>query len=339
MSTSAVVELRPAKAAKYRSPDPKEVKNAPRSVETPIGNLTFVKGMPTDETARILDDNLDLLHGVDAFLKNFSGVSLYRLFKAQRRLGSVGTGKFRIFSGPPAQQLRLARASGFDGWCFIDLEKEGATIIDLPPDLLGGVFDMWFRLVGDLGPAAGDGKRGGKYLLLPPRQQFELPSDCRILRPKSHRVWLFLRTLRPHRNRNDFDRAVEEFGIRSLAEDREARDIELADGTKLARGGVGLNDADFFEDLNRLIQAEPFGAIDRSSHHLLASIGIVKGKPFRPTLRMKRILRDASAIGSATVRSITQKKPLPGTFLRNQNYGTGTVMSPELKPRNANTML
>ena len=36
----------------------------------------------------------------------------------------------------------------------------------------------------------------------------------------------------------------------------------------------------------------------------LAAIGIVKGKPFEPDERMRRILEDAAAVGSATSRAL-----------------------------------
>src|SRR6185436_6091211 len=116
--------------------------------------------------------------------------------------------------------------------------------------LLGIGVDMWFRLVGDLGPAAVDGQRGGKYLILPPRHQLEIPSGCRILKPKSNRIWIFLRTLRLHRGNAEFNRVAKELGIRSLADDDGVRDIELADSSKLPIEGVTLNDGNFFEDLN-----------------------------------------------------------------------------------------
>ena len=36
----------------------------------------------------------------------------------------------------------------------------------------------------------------------------------------------------------------------------------------------------------------------------LAAIGIVKGKPFEPDERMRRILEDAAAVGTATSRAL-----------------------------------
>jgi len=60
----------------------------------------------------------------------------------------------------------------------------------------------------------------------------------------------------------------------------------------------------FYEDINTVIQEEPAEAADPEILGLLASIGIVKGKPFAPDERMKRILTDAVAVANATARAI-----------------------------------
>jgi hypothetical protein len=48
-----------------------------------------------------------------------------------------------------------------------------------------------------------------------------------------------------------------------------------------------------------VVQKEPADVIDPEITGSLATIGIVKGKPFKPDERMKKILTDAAAIGTA----------------------------------------
>lgn len=59
------------------------------------------------------------------------------------------------------------------------------------------------------------------------------------------------------------------------------------------------NDFGFFESLNKLVQEETVGWLDPENTGLLAAIGIVKGQPFSPDARIKKILTDAVAIGNA----------------------------------------
>ena len=57
------------------------------------------------------------------------------------------------------------------------------------------------------------------------------------------------------------------------------------------------------------------GALDPEIMGSLAAIGIVKGKPFNPDARMKKILTDAAAIGNAAARTLNWKsRPSDGGY-------------------------
>ena len=62
------------------------------------------------------------------------------------------------------------------------------------------------------------------------------------------------------------------------------------------------SDYSFFEMINENVQQEPADSYDVELAGQLAAIGIVKGKPFKPDARMKKILTDAAAVGNATGR-------------------------------------
>jgi len=56
--------------------------------------------------------------------------------------------------------------------------------------------------------------------------------------------------------------------------------------------------------LNQVVQDEPATALDPELMGPIAAIGIVKGKPFAPDERMRKILNEAAAVGNATSRSL-----------------------------------
>ncbi len=62
------------------------------------------------------------------------------------------------------------------------------------------------------------------------------------------------------------------------------------------------SDFSFFEMINENVQQEPAGSYDVELAGQLAAIGIVKGKPFQPDARMRKILTDAAAVGNAAGR-------------------------------------
>ena len=52
------------------------------------------------------------------------------------------------------------------------------------------------------------------------------------------------------------------------------------------------------------MQQEPATALDPELMGPLAAIGIIKGKPFAPDARMKKILTEALTLANATSRSL-----------------------------------
>ena len=78
----------------------------------------------------------------------------------------------------------------------------------------------------------------------------------------------------------------------------------FVEGSGKAFNTIPPSDFGFFELLNELVQEEPAGSTDIELMGDLAAIGIVKGKPFEPDERMRRILEDAAAVGNATSRAL-----------------------------------
>jgi hypothetical protein len=50
--------------------------STPDKVESRLGTLEFVDGAPTPATSAVLYDNLDFMHGVEAFINSFPGASV-----------------------------------------------------------------------------------------------------------------------------------------------------------------------------------------------------------------------------------------------------------------------
>jgi len=76
------------------------------------------------------------------------------------------------------------------------------------------------------------------------------------------------------------------------------------EGSGRAINTIPPNDFSFYEMLNEVVQQEPATSLDPELMGPLAAIGIVKGKPFAPDARMKKILTEAVAVANATARSL-----------------------------------
>ena len=151
--------------------------------------------------------------------------------------------------------------------------------------------------------AGPDKGKGGKYLVLPPGYDGDVPDGYFVVRSKTYRVWNFTRGYLDHGYRG----RGEELSRTTWRCTRSPRQnappaMEFINASGLEGiNTVVPNDYSFYEALNALDpgMSRSVSSIPRSIG-LIAAIGIVKGKPFSPDERMKAILTDAVAIGNAT---------------------------------------
>ena len=162
--SSAVFSFAIAISADAYSQDgiPTEI-TTPDHIQSKLGDLDFKDGYPSKETAEKLRDELDYLHGVEAFMNSIQGVSLYALRKG---LGDVGIkdGEFFYTSKllDSNSLLLTANADTVYFWGNLDLSS-GPLVVETPPMVLGIFDDFWFRWVGDFGLAGPDKGKGGNF--------------------------------------------------------------------------------------------------------------------------------------------------------------------------------
>jgi hypothetical protein len=147
----------------------------PNRVETRIGTLEFVNGVPTQRTVERVYEHLDFIRGVDAFLSTVPGASLVAMRRGLREAGVTGNNVVGIFDGPiDAHSLLLTpSAEGVFALTWLDL-RDGALVLEHPPKALGIVDDFFSRHVADLGEAGPDAGKGGAYLFVPPMYEGQI---------------------------------------------------------------------------------------------------------------------------------------------------------------------
>jgi hypothetical protein len=283
--------------------------STPDKVKTSIGELKFFDGVPTDDTVKTVYDNLDRMRGVQVFLNTIGGASMYRLRAGNAKVGVNKSNKVGIFSKLlDSKSLYLTgNTSTLYAQAYLDTEIDGPTVIEVPPGMLGAINDAWFRYVADLGVIGPDKGKGGKYLVLPPGYKGDVPSGYFVVRPKTFWSWAMVRGSTAQGLEHEVKLMEGKIRIYPLAKAKNPPKTEFIDISALAYNTVSPNDFSFYEDLNQLIQKEPIDAIDPETRGLVAAIGIVKGKPFKPDARMKKLLTEAVAIGNATARAIVFK--------------------------------
>jgi hypothetical protein len=305
--------------------------STPDRVESRLGTLEFEDGAPTQATTDLLYDHLDFIHGVEAFIGAYPGASVAAIRDGFRSIGAEDDTILLFSDLMDSASLFLTGNSDtvyFLG--FIDL-SDGPKVLDIPPlgppsGILGTIDDMWFRWVTDFGLPGPDRTRGGRYLLVGPGYDGPLPdSGFHVAHSRTTRVCMLGRAFMIDNDpavavdaiRNgvrispyvpgDEGTAVASFlaGRAPLAPPAPAAETRFVEGSGVVFNTIPPNDFSYWEVVDRVVQQDPAGAGDPELLGLLAAVGIVKGKPFRPDERMRAILEDAVVVGNATARTIT----------------------------------
>ena len=286
----------------------KDFKPAPDRIETNFGTLEFeLEAFPNEETAQKLYDELDLQRATQAYMDFYPALSLHAIVKSQiRDFGFRNSSDIAVAAGPgwkPSEPFLTGNNSTVYAIASLDLKIDGPTVVDIPPGMYGTANDAVFKYLVDFGAVGPDKGKGGKYLFLPPGYEGDVPDGYFAINSPSYRIWVMMRGFGEV---GLGEQAVEWFRQRLKV-------YPLSTGPREARftnaTGVGINplpaeDGSVFEMLNEIIQHEPKELFGAEQLGRLATLGIVKGKPFNPDARMQRILDQGAKQGAAMSRAI-----------------------------------
>ena len=308
----------------------------PGSVDTRIGKLEFIDGVPTEQTAQKAYEHLDFLRGVEVFLNFVPAASLESLRMANVEQGATRSHQAVIYDQLLDSSPLLLTGNTDTVYCagFLDLETDGPTVVEIPPGCgPGTVNDAFFRFVVDMGIPGPDQGKGGSYLIVPASFNGQLPKDKKdggeyfIARSASSVNLLILRGFlvdgKPDASSKMFREGLK---IYPLSQAGKPPAMQFVNCSKVPLNTIHANNFEFYEELDHVIQKEPLDFIDPELRGLAASIGIRKGQPFEPDARMKKTLTEAVAVGNATARAISFRSRDPrAPLFDNSSWVTGFI--------------
>ena len=291
--------------------------STPDKLDTHIGRLEFSDGVPTGNTIKALYDNLDRSRGFGVYLDNLGAVAIRAFLSSLAAQGADAPNKIAIFEQLMDSQSMVLTANTSTLYAFsrTDLAKDGPTVIEVPPGMLGFLDDDWQRFVGDIGVTGPDRGKGGKYLVVPPGYDGQIPQGYFLLKPRTNKNFLFLRGSIAEGLEAGAKNMTSGIRIYPLKDAAKPTPTTFINMSGKSFNTLFPNTLAYYEHLNQIIQDEPIDAIDPAQRGAIATIGIVKGKPFAPDERMKKLLAEAATLGSATARAITFEPRLDGVYL------------------------
>jgi hypothetical protein len=274
------------------------------TVESRLGSFKFRNGYPTAEAAADLRDALFMGRAIDVYLSQMPAVSWLHVWKGVAEAGSGAPNQLVIWETLMDAQTLLLTGNCETVYALLslDLKRDGAVVIEVPPMLLGGFNDVWQRQIAGIGPTGVDEGRGAKILVLPPNYRDAVPDAYVAVRSRAYKASMGVRGFLVDGKPDQAVALMKSTKVYPLREAGRPPSMHFVNGSHQEIDTIFSDNYQFFEDLAALIAGEPEDVVSAPERFALASIGIEKFRPFKPNAERRALLADAARVGSAMAR-------------------------------------
>jgi hypothetical protein len=181
-------------------------------------------------------------------------------------------------------------------------KQDGPLVLEVPPAVAAGLYgqlcDMWDVPLNIVGPGGDDKGKGGKYLILPPDYKDDVPTGYIPVRSSTFGGFWLMRTIAKSSAKADQDAAVallKKIRMYPLSQVAHPVAQRFIDASGKEWNGIPRMDDSFYAVLAKMVNEEPVNPRDLAMMNILSSVGIEKGKPFKPDAAMNATFRQTAA--------------------------------------------
>ena len=277
-------------------------------INSRIGVLNSTDGVPDLKTTEIIYDNLDFQHGVQSFL---SGIQVASIDAMRRGIEDFGPPNKTVLL---FEQLMDSKAlwltpntTSVYMTMWLQLEDE-PYVIETPPDVLGIIDNHWFKYVCDFGRLGADKNKGGKFLIVPPGYDGDIPDGYLVYHTNTYGNWIIWRGFQVDGSPEPAINTTKKvFKAYPLSQKDKPPAMNFINVSGKFNNTIHNMDRSIFDEINHVVQTEPAIGQDPEILGAFASIGIIKGQEFKPDERMQKILSEAAQVASVTLRTLISR--------------------------------
>ena len=276
----------------------------------------FPENYPTTEASQRLHDEMLFQRACQIVLWALPAVSVYAMKKGSEKAFGAGSNKLVVWKDRLDAKTRISTPNSDVIYAlgYIDLKQDGPTVVEVPPNQQGILDDFWQRPICDVGYVGPNKGEGGRYLLLPPDYEGDVPDGYYTFTSPTYNVFVFWRAFIQDGNTAEPVALMEQTRIYPLAKKDNPPEMVFPNGTGVAADMLFPQDYRYFELLAEFVAHEYVGPEDWAMRGMMASVGIVKNKPFVPDERMREILTAGAEVGVKMAASLRFGDHLPETL-------------------------
>jgi hypothetical protein len=183
-------------------------------------------------------------------------------------------------------------------------------VLVVPPNVVGFVGDAWQRPQGDLGRPGPDRGEGGKYLLVPPGYEGEIPGEGYYIESCATKNLFWL--LRGFVIDGDTEATVKNLKQAKLYPlSNPDAPQEYLNASKMPAYCIPPRGGAYYDLIAKALNEETVQAHDRVMMGMATILGIEKGKPFNPDEKTRSILAEAEKVAFAMNATLSFKSLAP----------------------------
>lgn len=283
-----------------------------------LANLPFEQNRPTPETAATLMEELTFQQATQAYLWALPLINTLGMKYGSEKVFGAGYNILPIWKErlDPKTLVTTPNSDVIYAMSYVDMAETGPIVFEAPPNLQGILLDFWQRPIpvdggkffGDIGLPGPDAGKGGKFLVLPPGYDGDIPADHYVYRSGTNNLFIFLRSF--YDDPNDLSPAVElleqakVYPLTLPAADRKPMKFPNASG--VPANMLPRHSFEAFQQLKWLVDNEGKNLAGPDGLGFLASVGLVQGEPFEPNERTRALLDHAATVAYKMSRAIGQ---------------------------------
>jgi hypothetical protein len=278
--------------------------------ETRLGKIEFESDYVTEETAAKLREELQFQAAVQTYLWSFPIANVMSLRDGHRAVGIKNTA-IPIFEDylTPKTVVPTGNQSTIYAYNVLTLGEEPMVLV-VPPDVVGFVGDAWQRPQGDLGRPGPDRGEGGKYLLVPPGYEGEIPSEGYYIEPcATKNVFWLLRGFVYDRDAEAAIKNLKQAKLYPLSNPEAPQ--EYLNGSKMPAYCIPPRGGAYYDLVAKALTEETVQVHDRVMMGMASILGIEKGKPFNPDEKTRAILEEAEKVAFAMNATLSFESVAP----------------------------
>jgi hypothetical protein len=283
---------------------------AKADLQTHFGKLEFKGGYATEKTSLKLHEKLDESFALTAMYWAMPLMESAAFIETAQQDHGVENNTAWIYDQKiaPGHEVMTPNQSVIYLMSVIDLTN-GPVVVEVPANVLGTIFDLWQRGTADPGFLGPDKGKGGKYLILPPGYDKDVPDGYYVVRANGNlNLFISRRYLTPtHSAEQATDYQIKHTNIYPLAQAKRPSALKYKKiGNRPFRtSGHRLEGLEYWKQMHKFINLEVVDPRDRAMMGILAKLGIQKGRPFAPDEKLAKFLEEIEPVGTAMIANET----------------------------------